>query len=294
MYLRHALREDANNDDSPDLLRRYIRDLSTHTRLTIEEESELSLRAYENKDPEAQRQLVLDNLHVVVKMALKYQTEGCSLLDLIQEGNVGMLVAVNRYNPYKGTRFSTYAFFWIKSFILHYIMDNISLIRFGKTVGERRLFFTLHKETAMLEAKGVRPTPALLAQLLRTKEEDVVQMQTRLSEQILSFETPVIRGDKSVRLQDMLKSQEDTEATVRDRDASRRIETALMHIRSMLNKKEVFILDHRIMEDEPLTLREIGDNLGVTRERARQIEKEVIRKLRKEFGELVERRSGQS
>jgi RNA polymerase sigma-32 factor len=152
-----------------DPLKKYLSEVSKYPVLTREEELEISTRVFQDKDREAAQKLAISNLKLVVKIALEYYNTYLNILDLIQEGNVGLLHAVKKYNPYKGTKFSTYASFWIRAYILKYIMDSWSLVKVGTTQGQRKLFYRLNKEKQKLEALGVYPAPKLLASTLDVK-----------------------------------------------------------------------------------------------------------------------------
>ena len=164
-----------------DPLRKYLSEVSRYHVLSRDEEFEVAKRIYEKKDKDAAQKLVMSNLKLVVKIALEYYNTYINILDLIQEGNVGLLHAVKKYNPYKGTKFSTYSSFWIRAYILKHIMDSWSLVKIGTTQSQRKLFYRLNKEKQKLEALGIFPSPKLLASTLDVKEEEVEDMQKRLA-----------------------------------------------------------------------------------------------------------------
>jgi len=191
-----------------DPLKKYLSEVSKYPVLTREQELEVATKIFEGKDKASAQTLVISNLKLVVKIALEYYNTYLNILDLIQEGNVGLLHAVKKYNPYKGTKFSTYASFWIRAYILKYIMDSWSLVKVGTTQGQRKLFYRLNKEKQKLEALGVYPSPKLLASTLSVKEEEVEDMEKRLAYTDISLETPVHdEGDDTIM--DMMKSGED-------------------------------------------------------------------------------------
>ena len=161
-----------------DPLRKYLSEVSRYNVLSREEEFEIARRVYEDKDRDAAHKLAMSNLKLVVKISLEYYNTYLNVLDLIQEGNVGLLHAVKKFNPYKGTKFSTYATFWIRAYILKYIMDSWSLVKVGTTQSQRKLFYRLNKEKQKLEALGMFPAPALLAKNLDVKEEEVEDTET--------------------------------------------------------------------------------------------------------------------
>jgi RNA polymerase sigma-32 factor len=226
--------------------------------------------------------MVISNLRLVVKISLEYYNTYLNILDLIQEGNVGLLHAVKKYNPYKGTKFSTYAAFWIRAYILKYIMDSWSLVKIGTTQGQRKLFYRLNKEKQKLEALGIFPAPQLLASTLDVREEEVESMQKRLAYTDISLETPIHEeGDDTVM--DMMKTGEDVEEIVADKEMSDLLAQRVAEFKKGLNEKELFIFDNRIMIDESMTLQEIGEKFKISRERVRQIENKVLNKFKTRF-----------
>lgn len=265
-----------------DPLKKYLAEISKHPVLSREEEYELAEKIHKNKDIEAAQKMVISNLKLVVKIALEYYNTYLNILDLIQEGNVGLLHAVKKYNPYKGTKFSTYASFWIRAYILKYIMDSWSLVKIGTTQGQRKLFYRLNKEKQKLEALGVFPAPQLLASTLDVTEEEVESMQKRLAYTDISLETPVHEeGDDT--LMDMIKTGDNVEEIVTDREMDSMLSERVAEFKKDLNEKEQFIFEHRIMTDESMTLQEIGEKFKISRERVRQIENKVLNRFKARF-----------
>ena len=265
-----------------DPLRKYLSEVSRYHVLSRDEEFEVSKRIYEKKDKNAVQKLVMSNLKLVVKIALEYYSTYINILDLIQEGNVGLLHAVKKYNPYKGTKFSTYSSFWIRAYILKYIMDSWSLVKIGTTQSQRKLFYRLNKEKQKLEALGIFPAPKLLASTLDVKEEEVEDMQKRLAYADVSMETP-IRDEGDDTIMDMMRSDENVEEIVAKKEKDAIIVSRVREFKKTLNEKELYIFDHRILSEEPLTLQEIGAHFNISRERARQIENKVIKKFKERF-----------
>jgi RNA polymerase sigma-32 factor len=265
-----------------DPLRKYLSEVSKYPVLSREEELEIVTKIHDNKDIEAAQKLAISNLKLVVKIALEYYNTYLNILDLIQEGNVGLLHAVKKYNPYRGTKFSTYASFWIRAYILKYIMDSWSLVKIGTTQGQRKLFYRLNKEKQKLEALGIFPAPQLLASTLDVREEEVESMQKRLAYKDISLETP-IREDGDDTLMDMIKTGENVEEIVSDKEMSDILAQRVAAFKIGLNEKELFIFEHRIMVDEPMTLQEIGEKFKISRERIRQIENKVLNKFKTRF-----------
>ena len=267
-----------------DPLQRYLSEISQYRLLTREEEVELGRRVQEEGDTEAAYQLVTSNLRLVVKIALEFQRVWMqNLLDLIQEGNIGLMQAVKKFDPYKNVKFSYYASFWIKAYILKFIMDNWRLVKIGTTQGQRKLFFKLKKEKQLLIEQGFDPKPKLLSQRLGVSEREIIDMDQRLDGWDVSLDSPIKDGSDTERIEFISEGT----ASVEDKVAKKQIE-ALLHtkiaeFRKQMTDREAEIFDQRIFSDSPVTLQEIGDRYGISRERVRQIEKNVIKKMRAYF-----------
>lgn len=271
-----------------DPLKKYLSEVSKYPVLTREEELEISTRVFKEKDKAAAQKLAISNLKLVVKISLEYYNTYLNILDLIQEGNVGLLHAVKKYNPYKGTKFSTYASFWIRAYILKYIMDSWSLVKVGTTQGQRKLFYRLNKEKQKLEALGVYPAPKLLARTLDVKEEEVEDMEKRLAYTDISLEAPV-HDESDDTIMDMMKSGENVEEVVAEKEKSEIIAKKVAEFKKTLNEKELYIFEQRIMAEESSTLQEIGVRFNISRERVRQIENRVLKKFKERFkGEIAD------
>lgn len=271
-----------------DPLKKYLSEVSKYPVLTREEELEISTKVFKDKDRAAAQKLAISNLKLVVKIALEYYNTYLNILDLIQEGNVGLLHAVKKYNPYKGTKFSTYASFWIRAYILKYIMDSWSLVKVGTTQGQRKLFYRLNKEKQKLEALGVYPAPKLLAKTLDVKEEEVEDMEKRLAYTDISLESPV-HDESDDTIMDMMKSGENVEEVVAEKEKSEILAQKVAEFKKTLNDKELYIFEHRIMAEESSTLQEIGAQFSISRERVRQIENRVLKKFKERFkGEMAD------
>ena len=265
-----------------DLINSYLGEVSKHPMLSKEEEFEVSRLVFDEDDREATERLVLSNLRLVVKIALEYYNTYSNVLDLVQEGNMGLLRAVKKFNPYRGTKFATYAAFWIRAFILKYIMDTWSLVKVGTTQDQRKLFYRLNKEKRRLEALGIYPTPKLLAKTLDMKEKEIEKMERRLSLADVSLETPISdEGDDTIM--DTMRSDMNVEEVVGEKEKTEIIAKKVLEFKRTISDKESFILDHRIMAEEPRTLQEIGEELQISRERVRQIENGVVKKLKMRF-----------
>ncbi len=268
--------------ERPDTLGAYMAELRKHPPISREEERALAARWVDQGDMEAARQLVVANLRLVVKIAMEYRRTWTNVLDLIQEGNVGLMEAVQRFDPTQGVKLSSYAVYWIRAYILKYLIDNIRMVRMGSSRAERKLFFRLNKEKRALEAQGFQAEPALLAERLDVKEEDVIDMEQRLSQGELSMDAPVHRGDTDARLLGDTIAGNDAAADERvgDAELKRVFLEKVKAFLETLEEREQRIVEQRILAEEPRTLQELGDELGLTRERIRQLEKGVVDRLR--------------
>ena len=264
-----------------DPLRRYLWEINQYKLLTPEEEKELAIRYYETQDQEAAYRLITSNLRLVVKIALDFQRYWMqNLLDLIQEGNIGLMQAIKKFDPYRETKLSYYASYWIKAYILRFIMDNWKLVKIGTTQTQRKLFFNLNKEKERLSYLGFEPTPKLLAQTLDVKREEVMEMDQRLRSWDLSLEAPV-KVDSDDEHKDFLPSLDpDVDDEIAELELKQRFHDQLMKFRETLKDKELEIMDNRLLAEEPLTLQQIGEKYNISRERVRQIQARLLKKIR--------------
>lgn len=271
-----------------DPLQMYLLEIKQYNLLTREEEKELAIRVREQHDQRAAYRLITANLRLVVKIAMdfhRYWTR--NLLDLIQEGNLGLLQAANKFDPYRGIKFSYYASFWIKAYILKFIMDNWKLVKIGTTQSQRKLFFNLSKERDKLIAQGFLPEPKLLAERLDVKEEEVVEMTQRLGGWELSLSAPV--GEDSRESYDSMLPDpgEAMDDQISKSESQNRLSESLKDFRKTLSGKEADIFDNRIMAEKPMTLQELGDKYHISRERIRQIQEKITQNIKKWLKENI-------
>ncbi len=266
----------------PSALQLYLSKMGRYPILTPEEEHRLAVRYVEEDDREAAYQLVTSNLRLVVKIALEFQrTWMNNLLDLIQEGNIGLMQAVKKFDPYRGIRLSSYASFWIKAYILKFILDNWRLVKIGKTQAERKLFYNLYKEKERLHQLGYDPGPRLIAQRLNVKEEDVIKMDQRLGSWEVSLEKPIKEDSSSKSVRDLLPGPtRPADESLGDDQLRELIQEKLAQFRETLEGREREIFEERLMAQDPLTLKELGDRYGITKERTRQLEARLLEKVR--------------
>ena len=262
-----------------DPLKKYLAEIRRFPLLSREEELELAKRWWHEKDRQAAYRLVIANLRLVVKIAFDYQRAYSNLLDLIQEGNLGLMQAVKKFDPYREVKLSSYASWWIRAYILKFIIENWSLVRVGTTQAQRKLFFRLKKEKGRLEALGFEAGPKLLAGALDVSPEAVSEMEQRLEGGDLSLNQPLEEDGRQSYL-DVLPDSEALEEKVTDNEFREMLNRKIAEFARNLKGKEAFLLEKRLLSETPLTLQEAGSALNISRERARQIEKNVMQKLK--------------
>lgn len=266
-----------------DSLHLYLREINRFPLLQPDEEVELANRVRDTGDPDAAFRLISSHLRLVVRIAMDFQRKWMqNVLDLIQEGNVGLVRAVSKFDPDKGIKFSYYATFWIKAYILKFIMDNWRLVKIGTTQTQRKLFYNLNKERQQLIAQGYDPDAATLAERLNVTEEQIIEMEQRLDASDMSLDTPVgEEGTGGATRMDYLPALgPGIEETLGDSEVSEIVRERLKSLEPELSDKELYILHNRLLSEDPVTLREIGEHFDVTRERVRQIEARLLQKVR--------------
>jgi RNA polymerase sigma-32 factor len=273
-----------------DPLKQYLRTIRNSNELSPDEETRLARRLVEKGDVDAAKTLVSANLKTVVRIAYEYRSIYTNLMDLIQEGNIGLMKAVSKFDPDKGARLAYYATWWIRSYILKYILDNFRLVRVGTSAAQKKLFYHLVREKQRLEAQGIFPGPKLLAKRLDVKEKDIIEMEQRMvsSNAEVSIDAPIGGEYSGFSLsQTLVDPTENLESRISREQWLALLEKELPELRKTLNDRERVVLEERLLAEEPKTLQEVADRYGLTRERVRQIETGVIAKLRAAFkGEL--------
>ncbi|MEY4632298.1 MAG: hypothetical protein RIQ81_2418 [Pseudomonadota bacterium] len=263
-------------------LQLYLQEVAKHPLLDPAEEYELAVRQFEEGDLHAAHRLITSNLRLVVKIASDFRRAQENMLDLIQEGNFGLMQAVKRYNPYKGVKLSTYAAWWIRAYILKYLMDNKSLVKMGTTAAQRKLFFNLRKEAEKLLAEYDHVDTKLLASNLNVREKDVIEMQQRLSGPDMSLDEPLSEDSDVTKGSQFAAQEESFEDVLARKEVQAIFKKHLEEFKKRLTGRDLELFEDRLLSVQPMTLQEFGDRYGVTRERARQIEARVMQKL-KEF-----------
>jgi len=267
-----------------DALGRYLAEIRRFPLLSREEETEIARRYVKYKDPQDAYRLVTGNLRLVVKLAYEFARATKNVLDLIQEGNVGLMEAVKNFDPEHGIRFPSYAVWWVRAYIYRYLINNWRLVKIGTTQAQRKLFFNLRKETERLEREGFKPQPLLLASRLGVRESDVREMQERMGQSEVSLDQPVGAGDgNDTRLLDVIPDTgSNPEAETADREWRQFAHDKVEQFAATLEGKELEIFKARLLTDDPETLQDIGARFGISRERVRQIETRLKQRL-KEF-----------
>ena len=259
----------------------YIGEINRHPLLTAEEEFKLAVELKKNNDIEAAEKLIVSNLRFVVKIAHEYRNYGIKLTDLIQEGNIGLMHAVKKFDPYKGYRLISYAVWWIRAYMQNYIIKSWSLVKIGTTQAQRKLFFKLSQAKKRLENLSEKnPEFSEIAESLGVKEVELEEMDLRLSHRDLSLDAFISDDGESTHMDSLAYEGEDQEISLIKKEEMALVKRNIAGALAKLNEKEKYIITHRVMADHPETLQEIGNRYNITRERARQIEKQALNKMR--------------
>jgi RNA polymerase sigma-32 factor len=267
---------------SGDLIQIYLREIAQFPLLSPEKERQLTEKYYETKNPEILKVLIQSNLRFVVKIAFEYVRYGAKVMDLVQEGNMGLIKAVQDFNPYKDVRLTTYAVWWIRSYIQDFLIRNWSIVRIGTTAAQKKLFYNLKKEQERLERLGMKPAIKQIAANLGVTEKDVEVMEGRLSGRDLSLSNPVHpeSGQKASYEERVASESESADQVLGDGEQALLFKKALQEFIVELDERERDILENRLLSENPKTLIEIGDAYGFTKERARQLEERIKEKLK--------------
>lgn len=269
-----------------DPLTQYLRQAEAFPMLSAGEEKDLFRRYMGEHDVEAARKLVSSHLRLVIKIAMGYRNAYYNLLDLIQEGNVGLMTAVKKFDPDKGARLGHYATWWIRSYILKYILDNFRLIKIGTTKAQRKLFYNLVEEKRKIEAMGFKPDSKMLSERFGVSVKEIEEMNRRLALPEASLESPVSHDPESTTLQDFIS---DDDVPIDEKLAKEELTDifaeGFKEFATHLKDRELKIFEERLLSEIPRTLQSIADEYGISKERARQIEARIVGKLKKYFEE---------
>jgi len=259
----------------------YMAEINKFPILSAEEEFRYAIDWQKNSNMEAAEKLVVSNLRFVVKIAHEYRNYGVKLADLIQEGNIGLMHAIKKFDPYKGYRLISYAVWWIRAYIQNYIIKTWSLVKIGTTQAQRKLFFKLNQTKKDIQALSLKnPEFREIADSLGVREDEVQEMDVRMSNRDLSLDMAIGDDGGASHMDYLTYAGEDQESALIRKEETELVQKNITGALAVLNEKEMYIIQHRVMADDPKTLQEIGDLYHITRERARQIEKQALKKLR--------------
>ena len=268
----------------------YLTEINKFPVLTSEEEHLFAVKFYEEKDLEAAHRLITANLRFVVKIAAEYRSYGMKMIDVIQEGNIGLMMAVRKFNPYKGFRLISYAVWWIRAYIHNYIISTWSLLKIGTTQAQKKLFFKLNQaKNAIKRMTGADDLEAT-ALSLDVKETEVEEMEQRMRGEY-SLDAEVIDGEGFTLLENLADDRPNQEELLADFQENALLQREIAQALTGLNEKERYVIEHRVVADNPITLQEIADHFSISRERVRQIEESALKKMRTSLVPLVARTS---
>jgi RNA polymerase sigma-32 factor len=270
----------------------YLAEINRYPLLTVDEEQRLARLFAKNGDLDAAHKLVTSNLRFVVKVAYEYRSYGIKMADLIQEGNIGLMKAVQKFDADKGIRLISYAVWWIRAFIQNYILKSWSLVKLGTTQAQRKLFFSLARTRRELEKfDGADVSPAdekAIAKKLRVKPGEVLEMQQRMEGRDLSLDAPMGEDGGSTHVDFVMDGADLPDAELAEQEERHIVQERVLEALGRLDPRERYIIEMRVMQDKPMTLKELGEHFGFSRERARQLEIRAKAKLEAELGELME------
>jgi RNA polymerase sigma-32 factor len=263
-----------------DSLSLYLAEIRKFSLLSEEEEHRYAVKFFEEKDLEAAHTLITSNLRFVVKVAGEYRHYGLKMIDLIQEGNVGLMMAVRKFNPYKGIRLISYAVWWIRAYIQNHVMSMWSLLKIGTTQAQRKLFFKLREtKNAILRMNDGEDDSHSAALALNVTDKEVAEMEQRLQGDFC-LDAEVACGDGLTALESLADERMNQEALLAEYQENQQLQQKVAQVVAALNEKERFIIEQRITSDEPLTLQEIATHFSISRERVRQIEEGALKKVK--------------
>ncbi|MDR1310091.1 MAG: RNA polymerase factor sigma-32 [Deltaproteobacteria bacterium] len=280
---------------SSDSFSAYLAEIRRFKLLTPGEEEALLDDYKRTGNPEAAQGLVTANLRLVVKIAMEFQSHWLNnLQDLVQEGNMGLMQALRKFDPTRGVKFSYYASYWIKAYMLKYIMENWRLVKVGTTQAQRKLFYNLKKEQDKLAREGLEPASGLLAERLGVSEQAIREMDMRMSSgREISLDAPVGPDSSQSQISLIPNAEEGADNILADAQIREMVADKLERFKDTLDERELIILERRLMTEDPITLQELGEEFGVSRERIRQVEERLKKSLRKyllqELPELEDR-----
>jgi RNA polymerase sigma-32 factor len=262
-----------------DSLTLYLQEIRKFPILSADEELRLAKKLYDDKDLEAAQRLITSNLRFVVKVAAEYRHYNMKMLDLIQEGNIGLMMAVRKFNPYKGFRLISYAVWWIRAYIQNYIVSAWSLLKIGTTQAQKKLFFKLSQAKNAIRNMTGEDDPEAAALSLDVKESELSEMELRLRGEY-SLDAEVAEGEGYTMLESLPDDRLNQEEIYARLEEAEQLQSQIAGIMGSLNEKERYVIEQRVTADEPLTLQEIADHFAISRERVRQIEEGALKKVK--------------
>jgi len=289
--MRAATASSEQSSSSSGPLATYLSEINQYALLTAEEEQRLARRFKKGDLPSGHR-LVTSNLRFVVKVAYEYRSYGIKMADLIQEGNIGLMKAVQKFDPSKGIRLISYAVWWIRAYIQNYILKSWSLVKLGTTQAQRKLFFSLARTRRELEKLGDGDGGTAvnvddIARKLRVKPQEVREMEQRMGGRDLSLDAPMGEDGGNSHVDFVVSQSAAQDDELGDKEEAGLINQRVKVALSRLDPRERFIIEQRVMNERPLTLKELGEHFGFSRERARQLEIRAKDKLKNELAQLM-------
>jgi RNA polymerase sigma-32 factor len=273
----------ANLPGVADSMTLYMAEIRKFPVLSAEEERLYAVKFFEEKDLEAAHALITSNLRFVVKVALEYRHYGLKLLDLIQEGNIGLMMAIRKFDPYRGIRLISYAVWWIRAYIQKYIVSAWSLVKIGTTQAQRKLFYKLGEtKNALRRLTGQDEEAGAAAHMLNVPDNDVVEMEQRLKGEVY-LDAELAESDGLTVLETIADDRKNQEELLGEHEEEHLLRQQVAKAVEGLNEKELFIIDNRITSDTPMTLQDIADHFSISRERVRQIEERTLAKIRQKL-----------
>lgn len=269
-----------------DSLSLYLTEIRKFPLLSPDEERLYAVKFFEEKDLESAHRLITSNLRFVVKVASEYKSYGMKMLDLIQEGNIGLMMAVRKFNPHKGIRLISYAVWWIRAYIQNYIISAWSLLKIGTTQAQKKLFFKLNQaKNAIRQLTGADDLEAT-ALALDVKESEAVEMNQRMQGEF-SLDAEVVAGEGLTLLESLIDDRQNQEEALAEQQEASLLQGQVAQAMERLNEKERYVIERRVASDEPLTLQEIADHFSISRERVRQIEENALKKIKNHLTPII-------
>lgn len=257
----------------------YLSEIRKFPLLTPEEEHLYAVKFYEEKDLEAAHRLITANLRFVVKIAAEYKSYGMKMLDLVQEGNIGLMMAVRKFNPHKGIRLISYAVWWIRAYIQNYIISAWSLLKIGTTQAQKKLFFKLSQAKDAIRRLTGSDDTEITALSLDVKETEVIEMDQRMRGDF-SLDAEIVNGEGLTLLETLADDRQNQEEALAEYEESVQLQGQVAQAMERLNEKERYVIEKRVSAEQPLTLQEIADHFSISRERVRQIEEGALKKIK--------------